>query len=257
LTKALPVTEGFIVDIWNYQQLIYIALIFIWTGFVRTGLGFGGAALGLPLLLLVGESPVYWLPLIAIHLLFFTSITIKSKSHNIDKKFLKKSLIWIIPPALLGVFGLISFSKNALIIFVFSVSLFYSITWIFEKKISSNGGLIDKILLVVGGYVAGISLTGAPLIVAVVMKQVSKINMRDTLFVLWIILVGIKMATFLLFGIYIDWLFSLMLVPFAFIGHFIGLKTHEKIIQNDKVFKKSIGFALMVVSILGLIKVFI
>jgi hypothetical protein len=39
-----------------------VSLIFMWAGFVRTGLGFGGAALGLPLMLLVGASPVYWLP---------------------------------------------------------------------------------------------------------------------------------------------------------------------------------------------------
>jgi uncharacterized membrane protein YfcA len=39
------------------SSLILIGLIFVWTGFVRTGLGFGGAALGLPLMLLVGGSP--------------------------------------------------------------------------------------------------------------------------------------------------------------------------------------------------------
>ena len=30
-------------------ELGLVALIFSWSGFVRTGLGFGGAALGLPL----------------------------------------------------------------------------------------------------------------------------------------------------------------------------------------------------------------
>lgn len=241
-------------DIWSYQQLIYIILIFVWTGFVRTGLGFGGAALGLPLLLLIGASPIYWLPIIATHLLFFTSITFKKNHKNIDTKFLKINLWWIVPPALLGVFGLISFSKNALIIFVFSVSLFYSITWIFNKKVQSNNPILDKFLLVVGGYIAGISLTGAPLIVAVAMSQVSKINLRNTLFVLWFILVGIKMLTFLYFDIFIDFWFALILLPFAFIGHIIGLKTHTKIIKNDKIFKRIIGLALAFVSLLGLIK---
>jgi hypothetical protein len=54
-------------------ELILVGLIFLWAGFVRTGLGFGGAALGLPLMLLVGATPVYWLPIIGIHLLFFSS----------------------------------------------------------------------------------------------------------------------------------------------------------------------------------------
>ena len=241
-------------QLWNTQELIYIALIFAWTGFVRSGLGFGGAALGLPLLVLVGESPVYWLPLIAIHLLFFTSITLKAKQHQVDTAFLKTSLPWIVVPALLGVFGLISFSPKSLIIFVFVVSLLYSITWIFGKQISAGGGLKDKILLVIGGYVAGISLTGAPLIVAVAMERVAKLKLRDTLFVVWFILVGIKMITFIAFGIPIDWLFSVLLIPVAFIGHIVGLKTHQKIIKNDAMFKKIIGVFLAVVSILGLVK---
>lgn len=242
-------------DIWNYQELTYIAIIFIWTGFVRSGLGFGGAALGLPLLLLVGASPVYWLPIIGIHLLFFTSITLKIKNHNADTKFLKKYLPWIIPSTLLGVFGLISFSKNALIIFVFSVALFYGTIWVFNFKIKTRSDIVDKFLLIIGGYVAGISLTGAPLIVAVALKNLHKVALRDTLFVLWFLLVGIKMITFVIFGIYIDWLFSLILIPFAFIGHIIGLKTHNKIIENDALFKKIIGFSLIVISALGLMKV--
>ena len=40
-------------------ELILVGLIFLWAGFVRTGLGFGGAAFGLPSMLLVGATPVY------------------------------------------------------------------------------------------------------------------------------------------------------------------------------------------------------
>jgi hypothetical protein len=43
-------------------ELSLVALFFCWSGFVRTGLGFGGAALGLPLMMLVGGSPIDWLP---------------------------------------------------------------------------------------------------------------------------------------------------------------------------------------------------
>ena len=57
-------------------ELSFVALIFCWSGFVRTGLGFGGAALGLPLMMLVGGSPIDWLPIIGIHLLFFSGISL-------------------------------------------------------------------------------------------------------------------------------------------------------------------------------------
>ena len=52
-------------------QIIVISGIFVWSGFVRAGLGFGGAALALPLMLLVADKPLFFLPIIATHLLIF------------------------------------------------------------------------------------------------------------------------------------------------------------------------------------------
>ena len=60
----------------TFLELSLVALIFIWIGFIRTGLGFGGAVLGLPILMLIGGSPIDWLPIIGIHLLFFSTITL-------------------------------------------------------------------------------------------------------------------------------------------------------------------------------------
>jgi hypothetical protein len=52
--------------------------------------------------------------------------------------------------------------------------IFYSIVWIFNQKITSHRPWVDKLLLIFGGYVAGTSLTGAPLIVAVFMRHVDQ-----------------------------------------------------------------------------------
>ena len=46
--------------------------IFVWSGFVRAGLGFGVAVLTLPLLLAVDDRPLFWLPILALHLLIFS-----------------------------------------------------------------------------------------------------------------------------------------------------------------------------------------
>ena len=51
-----------------------VALIFIWSGFVRSGLGFGGALMSLPFLLLVDNRPLVCLPIISVHLLFFAGL---------------------------------------------------------------------------------------------------------------------------------------------------------------------------------------
>ena len=224
----------------------------MWTGFVRSGLGFGGAALGLPLMLFIYDQPVYWLPIIGAHLLFFTSLTLRSRLDNVDWAYLKKSSIYIIPPALVGVFGLITLPNNLLIIFIYSVTLFYAVIWFLNMNIRSNNEWFDKFLLAIGGYVAGTSLTGAPLMVAVYMRNVTAEQLRNTLFVLWFILVTIKMTTFKILGVDIHLLTALYLLPVAAIGHVVGIKTHELILKNDQLFKRIIGGVLMVISLLGL-----
>ena len=60
----------------NIIQFSLIALIFAWSGFVRSGIGFGGALFTLPFLLLVHNDPLIFLPIISIHLLLFASTTL-------------------------------------------------------------------------------------------------------------------------------------------------------------------------------------
>ena len=239
----------------SLTELGLIALIFIWTGFVRSGLGFGGAALGLPLMLFIYNQPIYWLPIIGSHLLFFTSLTLRSRINNVDWEYLKKSSMYIIPPALIGVFGLINLPNNWLIIFIYSVTLFYAVIWLLNMNIRSNSEWLDKFLLAIGGYVAGTSLTGAPLMVAVYMRNVAADQLRNTLFVLWFILVSIKMSTFKALGVDINILTAIYLLPVAAIGHVVGLKTHTLILKNDQQFKRIIGAVLIVISVLGLSQV--
>ncbi len=85
--------------LWHHYLLI--ALIFVWSGFVRSGLGFGGAALSLPFLLLIDNNPLIFLPIIAIHLLIFSSSTVlvsawKNQKTEVKKKPSVKTLIGVI-----------------------------------------------------------------------------------------------------------------------------------------------------------------
>lgn len=233
-----------------------VCLLFIWTGFVRTGLGFGGAALGLPLLLFVRPDLLLWLPVIGTHLLFFSGLTLSRRLHHVDWAYLRHALWFIIPPALIGVFGLVNLPALWLNIFIYAVTLFYGLIWVLNRAIKSQQGWTDKFLLIIGGYVAGMSLTGAPLMVAVFMRNVNRERLRDTLFVLWFTLVTIKMTTFIVLDVNLHFVEALSLIPVAAIGHFIGLKAHNKIIQNDLVFKRWVGAGLVVVSMLGLFRLY-
>jgi hypothetical protein len=236
--------------------LSLVALIFIWIGFVRTGLGFGGAVLGLPLLMLVGGSPIDWLPIIGIHLIFFSGIALAKSLKTVDWGYLKKSLPWILPAKIVGVIGLISLPPTVMTVIVYSIVSFYALTWIMNFQITSREGWVTRLLLILGGYISGTSLNGAPLLVAVYMQNIEIKKLRNTLFVLWFLLVSIKMSAFLVVDVYINWRFSLMLIPVAALGHFVGLRVHDNIIENDTKFKRWMGSILILVCIIGLVKVF-
>jgi uncharacterized membrane protein YfcA len=209
-------------------ELIYTALVFTWAGFVRSGMGFGGAALGLPLMLFIHDQPLFWLPVIGFHLLFFSGLT-------------------------LGVFGLLNLPNQWVLVFIYSITLFYAFLWLTSINIHSNKPWVDKVLLICGGYIAGTALTGAPLMVAVYMRNVAKSQLRNTLFVLWFTLVTIKMTTFAVLNVDLHFFSALLLLPVAAIGHVIGLKTHDLILSNDEIFKRFIGGILVVICLMGLL----
>jgi len=238
-------------------QFAFVLLIYCWTGFVRTGLGFGGAALGLPFMLLVGGSPIDWLPIIGLHLLFFSGLSLSRALKQVDWVFFKKSLIWILPAKIVGVIGLLSLPGSVMTVIVYSITAFYALTWLFNYSITSNKRWLDNLLLTLGGYISGTSLTGAPLIVAVYMHNVVKEQLRNTLFVLWFFLVSIKMGAFVAVGQHIDWQYALMFLPAAGVGHYFGLKAHSILMEKDQQFKRWLGAGLLIVCAIGMTKLYL
>ena len=134
--------------------------MFVWSGFVRSGLGFGGAVLTLPFLLLVHNEPLVFLPIIAVHLLVFSSlIAIKSqrkakREHaeqpadkplvsTIDWPYLKYSLLVMIIPKLIGVFGLLVLPTKLMTAIIFFIVLVYALGYIFNKPFKSKSKLLD------------------------------------------------------------------------------------------------------------------
>ena len=124
-------------------QYVLIGLIFIWSGFVRSGLGFGGAVLSLPFLLLVLDDPLVFLPIIAVHLLVFSSLTIWMNNRKssgtgdddaavvgtVDLHYLWRILAIMIVPKLIGVFGLITLPSEIMSTIIFVIVSLYSISY--------------------------------------------------------------------------------------------------------------------------------
>ena len=246
-------------------QLLLVLLIFVWSGFVRTGLGFGGAMMSLPLLLLVDNRPLVYLPVIGVHLLIFSVLTVwqnnrtrvateEKKPSTVDWVYLKKSLKIMIIPKLIGVAGLLTIPANIVTAIIFCIISVYSITYILNKPFKSSHPLSDGIFLSLGAYISGTSLIGAPLIMTVYMVHVAREKLRDTLFVLWFILVSIKMAAFLIAGVDLQLQAHLWLLPATALGHYFGLKFHARLTAADPViFYRVIGSALLIVSVFGLV----
>ncbi|WP_019528084.1 TSUP family transporter [Dasania marina] len=246
-----------------------IALSFIWSGFVRSGLGFGGAVLSLPFMLFIHNDPLIFLPLISVHLLFFSALSIwqdqrqlnksvvATHSSTIDWAYLKKSLSIMIVPKLIGVFGLITLPSNILSGIIFIIVASYAITYIINKPFSSNNKWLDIFFLCLGAYVSGTSLIGAPLIIVAFVNHVAKEQLRNTLFMLWFILVAIKLAAFIVADVDLQLIHHLWLLPCAGLGHWLGLLLHKKLLQAEtQVFFRVVGCALLLVSLIGLWQMF-
>ena len=248
----------------QWYQYALIGLIFVWSGFVRSGLGFGGAVLSLPFLLLVHNDALVFLPLISVHLLVFSAITVVQNNRNpeaagtVDWRYLRYLLAIMIVPKLIGVFGLITLPAKILSGVIFSIVSVYSLSYIFNRPFKSNSRFIDTLFLLLGGYISGTSLIGAPLIIAVAAQHLAKTQLRDTLFVLWFVLVTIKMAAFVYFDVDLQLIHHLWLLPCAAIGHIIGLRFHDHMLNADTpVFFRVLGSTLLLISLLGLARAFL
>ena len=247
----------------GWYQYATIGLIFVWSGFVRSGLGFGGAVLALPFLLLIVNDPLVFLPLIAAHLIFFsTLIMIQStqkqgttQSNTINWRYLRRSMGIMIVPKIAGVIGLLTLPPVIMSTIIFLIVIAYAIGYIINRPIQIKTKFQEYGFLGLGAYVSGTSLTGAPLIIPVVASHVEKHELRNTLFVLWWILTLIKLASFVVAGIDLQLVHHLWLLPCAFVGHLLGNRMHNYLIEQETpTFFRVLGIALVIVSLTGLIK---
>lgn len=253
----------------SWQQYLLIILVFIWSGFVRSGLGFGGALFTIPFLLLIHNDPLFFLPIISIHLLFFASLTLLSKGGSktdteenftrapaVNWRFVRYALLIMIIPKLAGVIGLLVLPPVLMNCIIFLLIAAYSVTYIVGQPLKSNSPLLDILFLAFGAYISGTSLIGGPLVIAVAMRHVQSHEFRNTLFVLWTVLVSIKMGAFAYAGVNLQFAAALWLLPIAGIGHFVGLKFHQRLLQqSSQRFYQLLGMVLLIASLAGIAQI--
>ncbi len=155
-------------DLLSPIQLSLIALCFVWSGFVRSGMGFGGSVLSLPFLLLILNDPLVFLPIISVQMLFFSAlIGVQSKWHRYRKKhaqyhqggqgelsssehvqgeptsinwaFLKYAIPIMLVPKIIGVAGLIVLPGQLISILILIIITGYSVSYLLHRPIKSPG----------------------------------------------------------------------------------------------------------------------
>lgn len=239
---------------------------------MRSGLGFGGALFTIPFLLLIHNDPLFFLPIISLHLLFFAALTLlpnKPSSKGTTKKqgtennqpsvnwrFVRFALLIMIIPKLAGVVGLLILPSDLMNCIIFLLIGAYSLTYIIGQPLQSNSRVLDAVFLVLGAYISGTSLIGGPLVIAVAMRHIKSHEFRNTLFVLWTVLVSIKLCAFAYAGVDLQFAAAFWLLPFAAIGHFIGLRFHQQLLQQTNArFYQILGSVLLTTSIAGIVQI--
>jgi len=239
-------------------SVIVLLIAFWWSGFVRAGLGFGGAGLMYPIAFLVVDSVLFIVPIVGVHLLFFTTITlVKGGWKKVDWQTTGKILLIVLPTKIMGVFGLLQLPDFVLLMSVYAILIIYSLGYIFNIKSKPKAWLNIPTLLF-GGYVSGLSLSGAPLIAAVALKYLDKYKARESMYVLWVVLVVIKLGTLIAYDVDMQWQHHLWLLPAAIIGTLMGSRMHERLQRMNSVrFYRWMGLALLGLSVTGLMRHFV
>jgi len=235
-------------------SIAILIIAFWWSAFVRAGLGFGGAGLMYPIAFLVVDSVIFIVPIVGLHLLIFSGYTLARGGYKkVEWPVTLKLIAIILPAKIVGVFGLLQMPDFWLLMSVYIFLIIYSLGYIFKFEKVKPSPWLNVPILLLGGYVSGLTLAGAPIIAAVALQYLSKENARESMYVLWIVLVSIKMMTLVAFDIDMQLQHQLWLLPIACVGHYMGTKMYAKLqsMQTDD-FYKWMGWALLILSITGM-----
>ena len=234
-------------------SVVILAFAFWWSGFVRAGLGFGGAGLMYPIALLAVDSVIFLVPIVCIQLLVFSCTTLLRDHQLINWRVAASLFGATLPAVLVGVFGLIQLPQLTVLLILYGIIAAYALSYIFNFRVRSPSKWIEVPSLLVGGYASGIALAGAPVIAAVGIRYLEKEEVRATLFVVWVLTATIKLSTLYSFDIDLQLRHQLWLLPMAFAGHLMGMRLHDRLLEMQSfVFYRWMGIGLLSLSLIGL-----
>lgn len=222
-------------------SIILVVGLGIFLGFfIQTLIGFAGALIALPILLLaVGlqEAIAY----ISIFYLYSSGYLIAQEWRNIDRKIIIKLSIATIIGVLLGIWVLAHgkpvFLKKALGIFI----LVYAFYTIYSKDKVFKQPKLEFLFGLAGGFFSGLFSTGGPLYVIVVKNSaVTMKTFRATMFGILGLITVIRIPALYKAEILTmeQVRYSFYIVPFFILSIYLGKKAYAKL--NETVLKNGV-----------------
>jgi len=237
------------------KEVLLILALGIFVGFyVQTVIGFAGALIALPVLLLAMELPDA-IAYISIFYLFSSFFLIRKEWKNIDKGIILTlaftSVIGVILGTLLLMVARPLILKKGLGLFI----LLYVIYNVIGKRKIKLNKVGVTIFGVMAGFFSGVFSTGGPLYVMCVENTVKEIKtIRATMIGVLGIVTIVRVPALTFSGIlntsHIK--MTLMVLPIFFLAQYMGRLSFNKISEN--IFKKSLLALLSISGILLLLK---
>lgn len=222
--------------------------------FIQTLIGFAGALIALPILLLaVGLQDA--IAYISIFYFYSSIYFIKKEWKNIDKRIILKLSIATILGVLLGIWVLAHgkpiFLKKALGVFI----LVYVGYTIYTKDKVFNLPKLEFLFGLAGGFFSGLFSTGGPLYVIVVKNSaVTMKTFRATMFGILGLITAVRIPTLYKAGILtMEQVYhSFYIIPFFILSIYLGKKAYAKL--NETVLKNGVLALLFLSGIMLVIK---
>lgn len=244
--------------IFDTFTIVVLFLCFVWSGFIRASLGVGALILMLPFALLVINTPLIIVPVVATHAVILSSLTVLQHFYNVSWKHVGIFLGITFIPFIIGLYGLIQLPEKWLVLLAYMITLVYSLSYLWPRPVAKKSTILDLVTLIIGGYINGLSFTGGPPIAAVMSKHVPKRQFRDTFLAMVILIATIKLSTFYWLGISLQPQLQLIVIPAVLLGHVMGLRFHRYFVSMDeRIFYRWLGIVLLMVTLLGIIKTLI
>ena len=238
------------------MDIFYLIILIVTAFTIASAAGFGSSIIGLSIGLNLYPLTFLMPVLLPLNIIINLIIALRNRS-NISPEILKKIMILFPAGMIPGILIFLNFamSKSIIIIFaafILSISLrdiyrqYYNAHFLSAEFGKLNRSCLEKIYMFTAGMLHGIFATGGPLLVlATAGLNPGKDAFRSTLPLVWASMNIILTITYIPAGIFNETTLktTMLLLPFALTGFFIGEYIHKEI--NEEHFKTLVSLLLI------------